>query len=61
MEGGGFSLSVTPDTVATSGFFNLMGPMLEELPSNTIKGLFLLWSLMELQINQGIQRLHQTV
>lgn len=47
--GGGFNLSVIPaDAVVPSGFFTFSGPELEELPSNTIRGLFLLWSLLEL-------------
>lgn len=43
--GGGFNLSVTPDgVVVPSGFFTFSCPVWEELPSNTIRGLFLLWS-----------------
>lgn len=48
--GGGFNLSVTPvDMVVPSGFLTFSGPEWEELPSNTIRGLFLLWSLLELE------------
>lgn len=51
--GGGFNLSVIPDeTVVPSGFFTFGGPEGEELPSNTIRGLFLLWSLLELEITK---------
>lgn len=49
--GGGFNLSVVPvDKVVSAGFFTFSGP--EELPSNTIRGLFLLWLLPELNINK---------
>lgn len=45
--GGGFNLSMIPDDAEVpSGFFTLSGPEFEVLPSNTIKGLFLLWSLL---------------
>lgn len=41
--GGGFNLSVIPfDAILPSGFFTFNGPECEELPSNTIRGLFLL-------------------
>lgn len=51
--GGGFNLSVIPDdTAVPSGFFTFSGPEWEELPSNTIRGLFLLWSLLELEITK---------
>lgn len=48
--GGGFNRSVIP--VDSSGFFTFSGPELEELPSNTIRGLFLLWSLVELKMTK---------
>lgn len=49
-EGGGFNLSVTPvDMLVPPGFFNFTVPEWEELPSNMIKGLFLLWSLLEIK------------
>lgn len=51
--GGGFNLSVIPDDEALpSDFFTLSGPELEELPSNTIRGLFLLWSLLQIKIEK---------
>lgn len=45
-QGGGLSRS-TP--AGGSGFFSLMVPVLVELPSNTISGLFRVFSLLELQ------------
>lgn len=48
--GGGFNLSLLPiDTILPSGFFTFSGPEWEEFPSYTIRGLFLLWSLLELK------------
>lgn len=52
--GGGFNRSATPDDAAPSDFFTFTGPELEELPSNTIRGLFLLWSFLELWINVSV-------
>lgn len=46
LEGGDFKRSVTGKSSAR---FNLMPPVLVELPSNTIKGLFLPLSVLELQ------------
>lgn len=44
--GGGFSLSVlADDRLLPSGLFTFRGPLFDELPSNTINGLFLLESL----------------
>lgn len=51
--GGGFKRSAIPfDTVVPPGFFNLSEPEWEELPSNTIRGRFLLWSLLELDLKK---------
>lgn len=45
--GGGFSLSVPPeDRLPPSGLFTLRGPLFDEVPSNTINGLFLLGSIL---------------
>lgn len=46
LEGGDFKRSVTGNSSAR---FNLMLPVLVELPSNTIKGRFLPLSVLELQ------------
>lgn len=46
IDGGGFRRSVTPGEDTVSGFFILTLPV--ELPSNTISGLFLPVSLVEL-------------
>lgn len=48
LEGGGFKRSATADDEKSSGFFSLTLPVLEELPSNTISGLFLPLSVLEL-------------
>lgn len=51
--GGGFNRSATPaDAPAPSGFLTLSGAEGEEVPSNTISGLFLLWSLLELETDK---------
>lgn len=49
--GGGFNLSVIPVNAALlpSGFLTFSVPEWDEVPSNTIRGLFLLWSLLELE------------
>lgn len=51
--GGGFNRSMVPvDKEVPSVFFTFSGPECEELPSNTIGGLFLLWSFLELKTNK---------
>lgn len=52
LETGGFSRSVVTGAAEGSGFFSLTPPMLAELPSNTISGLFLPPSLLELKPNR---------
>lgn len=48
LEGGGFKRSVTAGPGESPALFSLTLAVLEELPSNTIRGLFLPLSVAEL-------------
>lgn len=56
LETGGLSLSVVTGADEESGFFSLTQPVLVELPSNTINGLFLLLSVLELCVLLELRR-----
>lgn len=51
LETGGFIRSVATGAAEVSGFFSFTLPVLVELPSNTINGLFLPLSVLELKQN----------
>lgn len=51
LETGGFILSVATGAAEVSAFFSFTPPVLVELPSNTINGLFLPLSVLELKQN----------